>query len=60
MAEVTISAPLIKKYKQNLAAYCDQFRLFCARREITAITVQSDLSVEALILDYLQTRGLLR
>lgn len=60
MAEVTISSPLIKKYKQNLAAYCDQFRLFCARREITAITVQSDLSVEALILDYLQTRGLLR
>ncbi len=60
MAEVTISAPLIKKYKQNLAAYCDEFRLFCARREITAITVQSDLSVEALILDYLQTRGLLR
>lgn len=60
MAEVTISAPLIKKYKQNLSAYCDQFRLFCARREITAITVQSDIPVETLILDYLQTRGLLR
>lgn len=60
MAEVTISAPLIKRYKQNLAAYCDQFRLFCARREITAITIQSDMSVESLILDYLQTRGVLR
>lgn len=60
MAEVTISAPLIKRYKQNLAAYCDQFRVFCARREITAITIQSDMSVESLILDYLQTRGVLR
>ncbi len=59
-AEVTISAPLLKRYKQNLAAYCDQLRLFCARREIAHLTVQSDLSVESLVLEYLRARGVLK
>lgn len=58
-AEVTISSPLLKRYKANLAAYCDQLKAFCARREITNITVQSDTDMETLILDYLRTRGVL-
>ncbi|MEC9373715.1 MAG: DUF58 domain-containing protein [Planctomycetota bacterium] len=60
LAEVTISAPLLKRYKANLAAYIDQMRLFCARREITLLTVQSDTPIDSLMLDYLRTRGLLR
>lgn len=60
MAEVTISAPLLKRYKANLTAYCDELRDFCARREITHLTVQSDTPVDTLILDYLRKRGLLR
>lgn len=59
-AEVTISAPLLKKYKQNLAAYCAGFRDFCARREITALTVRTDTPVDVLLLDYLRRRGLVR
>jgi len=59
-AEVTISAPLLKKYKQNLSAYCAQLRDFCARREITCLTVRSDTPVETLLVDYLRRRGLLR
>lgn len=59
-AEVTISAPLLKRYKANLAAYVDRLRTFCARREITLITVQSDMTVETLVLDYLRNRGVLR
>lgn len=59
-AEVTISAPLLKRYKANLAAYIDRLRTFCARREITLITVQSDLGVDTLVLDYLRSRGVLR
>ncbi|MCC6426214.1 MAG: DUF58 domain-containing protein [Phycisphaerales bacterium] len=58
--EVTISAPLLKKYKQNLAAYNDQLRDFCARREITFLSVRSDTPVDTLILDYLRRRGLVR
>lgn len=60
VAEVTISAGLLKRYKANLAAYCDGLRAFCARREITHMTVQSDTPIDTLVLDYLRTRGLLR
>lgn len=60
LAEVTISAPLLKKYKANLAAYCGGLREFCARREITCLTVRSDTPIETLLLDYLRRRGLLR
>ncbi len=60
MAEVTISAPLLKRYKANLKAYCDQLQSFCGRREIGTLTVRSDTPVDTLILDYLRKRGLLR
>ena len=59
-AEVTISGPLLKRYKANLAAYCNQLHEFCVRREITFITVQSDVAMDALLLDYLRARGVLR
>jgi uncharacterized protein (DUF58 family) len=59
-AEVTISAPLLKRYKRNLAAYCEGLRDFCARREITALTVRTDTPVDVLLLDYLRRRGLVR
>lgn len=60
LAEVTISAPLLKRYKANLSAYCDQLRDFCAKREIGLLTVKSDTPVDTLILDYLRKRGILR
>lgn len=59
-AEVTITAPLMKRYKQNLGAYCDQLHEFCARREIMLLRVQSDLAIDVLLLDYLRKRGVLR
>ena len=60
VAEVTISAPLLKRYKANLSAYCDQLRSFCARREITHMTLPSDTPVETLMLEYLRARGVVR
>lgn len=59
-AEVTISAPLLKKYKANLAAYCQQLAAFCARREMTHMTVRSDTPIDVLILDYLRKRGIVK
>jgi uncharacterized protein (DUF58 family) len=59
-AEVTISAPLLKRYKANLAAYCDQLRSFCGTRDMTLLTVRSDTPVDVLLLDYLRRRGVLR
>jgi len=59
-AEVTISAPLLKRYKANLAAYCDQLRTFCGHRDMTLLTVKSDTPIDVLLLDYLRRRGVLR
>jgi len=59
-AEVTISAPLLKRYKQILGAYTDQLRTFCARREMTLLTVQSNTPIDTLVLEYFRKRGLLR
>jgi uncharacterized protein (DUF58 family) len=60
LAEVTISAPLLKRYKANLAAYCDQLREFCARRDMSLLTVRTDTPLDTLILDYLRKRGVLK
>lgn len=60
VADVTISAPLLKKYKANLAAYCDQLREFCLRRDMNLLTVRSDTPVETLVLDYLRKKGVIR
>jgi len=60
LTEVTISAPLLKRYKANLAAYCDQLRQFCSRRDINFMTIPSSTPVETLLLDYLRKRGMLR
>ncbi|MEN0020819.1 MAG: DUF58 domain-containing protein [Planctomycetota bacterium] len=59
-AEVTMSAPLLKRYKANLAAYCDQLRTFCARRDMSLLTVQTDTPIDTLLLDYMRRRGLVR
>lgn len=59
-AEVTISAPLLKRYKANLAAYCESLREFCARRDMTLLTVRSDTPIDVLMLDYLRKKGVVR
>jgi len=59
-AEVTISAGLLKRYKANLAAYCEQLRAFCGQRDMTLLTVKSDTPIDVLLLDYLRRRGVLR
>jgi uncharacterized protein (DUF58 family) len=59
-AEVTISAPLLKRYKANLAAYCKELELFCLRRDMQLLTVRSDTPVDVLVLDYLRRRGVVK
>ena len=60
MAEVTISAPLLKRYKATLTAYCNRLRDFCAARGIVHLTVPSDTKVDALVLDILRRKGLVK
>jgi len=59
-AEVTITAPLLAQYKATLGAYTEQFRLFCAARDIAMMTISTATPVETVLLEYFRSRGLLR
>jgi uncharacterized protein (DUF58 family) len=59
-AEVTVSAALLKRYKENLDAYCGRVRDFCVRRGIMHLTINTEADLAGLLLDYLRKRGLLK
>ncbi len=59
-AEVTVSAALLKRYKENLNAYCGRLREFCVRRGIMHMMIDSGMDLGTLLLDYLRKRGLLK
>jgi uncharacterized protein (DUF58 family) len=59
-AEITVSGALLKYYKRNLKAYCNELKDFCTRRGATYVLVNSGDSVESLVLNYLRRIRLLR
>jgi uncharacterized protein (DUF58 family) len=59
-AEITVSAALLKRYKENLNAYCGKLRDFCARRGMAHITIDTNTDMGTLLLEYLRRRGLLK
>jgi uncharacterized protein (DUF58 family) len=59
-AEITVSAPLLKRYRQTLNAFVGSAREFCTRRGILYVLAQSDVPVDELIGGYLRRRGLVR
>jgi uncharacterized protein (DUF58 family) len=58
--EITVTAALIKRYKQNLAAYRGAIQEFCSRRGISYLFTTNQLPFEKLVLTYLRQRGLVR
>jgi uncharacterized protein (DUF58 family) len=60
VAEITVNAPLLKRYKQTLAALVDGARDFCTRRGMVYLLARNEVPVEDLISGYLRTRGLVR
>ena len=60
VAEVTVSAALLKRYKENLSAYCDRLRDYCVRRSMIHMVLRSDMSMETLLMEYFRKRGLLK
>jgi hypothetical protein len=60
VAEVTVTGPLLKRYKQTLAAFVDSTREFCSRRGMMYLLARSETSIEQLLTGYLATRGLVR
>jgi uncharacterized protein (DUF58 family) len=59
-AEITVSSALLKYYKRNLAAYCDELKNFCTNRGAVYVQANSADSIEALVLNYLRRIHLLR
>ena len=59
-AEVTISKPLLDKYKANLKSYCTDLKNHCTRRGICYLFTTTRVEFDTLVLAYLRQRGLLR
>ncbi len=59
LAEVSITAPLLKKYKENLNAYCSSLKEYITRRGGTYLFTSTAVPFETLVLNYLRERGLL-
>lgn len=59
-AEVTVSGPLIRKYKENLAAFQAGLAAYCNKRGITYLPTSNQVPFDRLVLTYLRQRGLVR
>src|SRR6516225_4478988 len=60
VAEITVSAPLLKRYKQNLAAFRAALYEFCVRRGIACLFATNQVPFDRLVLTYLRQRGLVK
>jgi len=60
VAEITVSRPLLDKYKRTLALFVDGAREFCTRRGMSYLMVSTETPVETLVGSYLRKRGLVR
>ncbi len=59
-AEITISAPLLKRYKDSLNAFVGGLKEWCTQRGITYIFTTNVYPFDKLILNYLRQRGLVK
>jgi uncharacterized protein (DUF58 family) len=59
-AEITISAPLLKRYKDTLNAFVGGLKDWCTSRGITYIFTTNQFPFDKLILNYLRQRGLVK
>jgi uncharacterized protein (DUF58 family) len=60
IAEITISAPLLKRYKDNLNGFVGGLKEWCTKRGITYIFTTNQNPFDKLILNYLRERGLVK
>lgn len=59
-AEITVSRPLLDRYRQTLASFLDGARDFCTRRGMNYLMASTDTAVDQLVANYLRRRGLVR
>ncbi len=58
--EITMSAPLLRRYKDNLNAFVAGLKEWCTRRGITYIFTTNQYPFDKLVLNYLRERGLVK
>lgn len=56
--EVTITAPLIKRYKERLEQYCQGLRSYCMARRMSHALLRTDSNVETVVLETLRRMGM--
>ncbi len=59
-AEITVSRPLLDRYRRTLAAFIDGAREFCTRRGIRYLMTSTQTPVDQLVSNYLRQRGLVK
>ena len=60
IAEISVSRPLMDKYKRTLAAFVESAREFCNRRGMVYMMTSSARPIDEMIGSYLRQRGLVR
>lgn len=58
--EISVSRFLMKRYKENRDAFCDQVRRFCTSRGIGHYVVSSDAPIENMALNLLRRGGMVK
>lgn len=58
-AEISVSQPLLNRYKANLQAYCLHIKEQCSKRNMVYLMTDTAVSFDTLILRYLREKGLL-
>jgi hypothetical protein len=60
VAEITITAPLLDRYRRTLEAFKTGMRDWCTQRGIHYTFTTSDASFERLVLEYMRRNGLVK
>lgn len=59
-AEITVSLPLLNRYKQALSGFVGGLQEFCTRRGLGYLLARSNQPVDQMVSGYLRARGLVR
>jgi uncharacterized protein (DUF58 family) len=59
-AEITVSAPLLQRYRQTLNTFVSEAQDFCSRRGMHYLLANNQMPVQALVAQQLRRRGLVR
>jgi uncharacterized protein (DUF58 family) len=60
VAEITVSRPLLDRYKRTLSSFIDGAREYCTRRGMNYLMTSTETPVDQLVANYLRQRGLVR